>query len=35
VNYERAQVAPATGGTNGAANATATAVAINAVGGTQ
>ncbi len=35
VNYERAQVAPATGGTNGGANATATAVAINAVGGTQ
>ena len=33
VNYERAQVAPATGGTGGAANATASAVAINAVGG--
>jgi outer membrane protein len=35
VNYERAQVAPATGGTNGAGNATATAIAINAVGGGQ
>ena len=35
VIFERAQEAPAAGGTNGGANATATAVAINAVGGTQ